>query len=881
MPKLNPDLLAAIAARDIKAFNELLQQKNIQLNGKTQGLGLLHLLIQYHKEEVDPKNKATLLAMFDLLLQRKDLNVDINIKDSIGRTPLHHAIWHKQFAMAKRLIQVNAKVNAQDNNGFTALHYACQTKEKRFLQMLIEETTCDPKLVCNVTINKYVNFLTPLQFACYKNKKEYVEELIPIDDILHPRNHILLHFAAKNGNANLVQNFLKQGVPVSEHLTLTPIIYTIARYKDSNYKACFDLLFTHEINFTANGSILFQRLLAHKFNIALLSSANQRELFNSKDGHGNTPLHLIIANNQPQYFSLLLQESPLDLPNVDGETPFFLAVKSGHTNLVDQFIEKYKKQNQPPLLPKTIPSFLYAAVMFSHSHLIPSLIKLGFNSLHQTDENGNTPLHLAVKNKDKNSVKELLISIKYFPNILSLTNSQKKTAHEIADDEIKALFNQPEKPKTTVTECVAAPKFIPTNQETTISKNSATLWNGSKNGFNIKHWSTILKKYQPEDSWKPGQTQFTLIKIPSSDSRIYLSSLPKAVKVIRNFYLRKIATIPQKNISEDNGIYLSGSLVEEIITEGVKATDIDLVIVGNELTLEDFENWSKQENYQSIKHSNKEKNIFSLQIFMPDTDSGKILSVDITFIKDNLPQNLFGRDYTKGAVTLHIAWPTSKINNNVLSVVGVWEWLQDLIKNNIRCLDIPENSFKTDLSRKLRLVYLLAKSKNAKATIDDSTLKALTATSHLGENESFYKLFNYLVKLISLDLALQITTLAKFNLLEQIVINKSRVYEILISKITFSHTVDGNFEPIKKQLIALLANNITLKEWSDADKKLFLRIANLALANEKKSVTDPDRENYLKLFACLLMLGIDMLAIMNLKPSPLPASPNFSSKLRS
>lgn len=58
-----------------------------------------------------------------LLVTRKGVN--INFRDSRGRTPLHHAGEMNQEMVVSRLIEIGADIEAQDHRGNTPLHVAC------------------------------------------------------------------------------------------------------------------------------------------------------------------------------------------------------------------------------------------------------------------------------------------------------------------------------------------------------------------------------------------------------------------------------------------------------------------------------------------------------------------------------------------------------------------------------------------------------------------------------------------------------------------------------------------------------------------------------------------------------------------------------------
>ena len=72
----------------------------------------------------------------------KNHSIDVNNKDSLGRTPLHEACsdlsWCRSFEIVKLLVQNGAKVNVRDNNGKTPVQLACCNRDIKVLQFLIQ-----------------------------------------------------------------------------------------------------------------------------------------------------------------------------------------------------------------------------------------------------------------------------------------------------------------------------------------------------------------------------------------------------------------------------------------------------------------------------------------------------------------------------------------------------------------------------------------------------------------------------------------------------------------------------------------------------------------------------------------------------------------------
>jgi ankyrin repeat protein len=75
-------------------------------------------------EAVYRMNDPTLFKFYFSELKKEKLN--INIKNSLGETALHHAVVHWRDDLIEPLLSLGANINAKDNNGFTPLNVAQQ-----------------------------------------------------------------------------------------------------------------------------------------------------------------------------------------------------------------------------------------------------------------------------------------------------------------------------------------------------------------------------------------------------------------------------------------------------------------------------------------------------------------------------------------------------------------------------------------------------------------------------------------------------------------------------------------------------------------------------------------------------------------------------------
>lgn len=129
------------------------------------------------------------------------------------------------------------------------------------------------------------------------------------------------------------------------------------------------------------------------------------------DSSGRIPLHYVASNGHRDMAKKLLKHdsSTAYQPDADGFFPIHVAARAGNTDVVDRILKQCPDTDE--LLDKKGKNFLHVAFEFKRLDLVkkiifkrPDLKKL----LNDQDNQGNTPLHTAVKNGDQDSVHFLL-----------------------------------------------------------------------------------------------------------------------------------------------------------------------------------------------------------------------------------------------------------------------------------------------------------------------------------------------------------------------------------------------------------------------------------------------------------------------------------------
>ncbi len=145
-------------------------------------------------------------------------------------------------------------------------------------------------------------------------------------------------------------------------------------------------------------------LAIQKQDEAMVAYLSEKAVINLKNKAGETPLTLALKQGNPSIIQSVMRRAKADLPNNSGETPLMLALEKGNLALVQQLIDR------GALVERTANGItsLYYAVSLNKLEAAAILLRAGANPS-QPNENGETPLLMAVRNK-RSDVAELLLN---------------------------------------------------------------------------------------------------------------------------------------------------------------------------------------------------------------------------------------------------------------------------------------------------------------------------------------------------------------------------------------------------------------------------------------------------------------------------------------
>ncbi|XP_064383528.1 ankyrin repeat and KH domain-containing protein 1-like isoform X2 [Halichondria panicea] len=361
-------------------------------------------------------------------LEQEDCDVNIRENDDLQWSPLMWALEHKHFTIAKLLLKYKPQVNIQDKKEWSPLMLACRAGDLEIVQGIVA-------LGAEIDLPTNKGW-TPLMWAAYKGHAEMARFLLEkgaFVDFCDIDGATPLTIASMCGHVELVEFLLSNGADSSVKLANGQTVLHLAALED--YPDVVELLHTHNCELArerdqndysalmeaaAHDHVDVIRVLVSQqddlgdteiptlneaFHLALmkghtdsvdrlLRSKFKKEIIDSEDSDGMTPLVLAVLKQSPKLVDMLMTAgADPNLANRDGMTPLMLAAEVGQVDSVKLLVEKG------------------AEVTLPHE-------MSGKTALHFASENGHTdvvellalPEHQALAIKDMNDKTALVLT---------------------------------------------------------------------------------------------------------------------------------------------------------------------------------------------------------------------------------------------------------------------------------------------------------------------------------------------------------------------------------------------------------------------------------------------------------------------------------------
>ncbi len=329
-------------------------------------------------------------------------NGDVNMRFEGGTTPLHFAAEHDHPALMQMFIASNAYLEARDEQGDTPLHIAVSHNYFDIVEILVSSGA-------NIDARDALNN-TPLHLAVSSGRdtttaRYLLEQGAQVDTRNTFGDTPLTNAMYKDVDSDFVRLLLSNGAdPNNRNRTgNTPIMTALTQ---DNRTAC-ELLLDHGADIYAqNYNGITPLIRAMIKGIDTFSWFYRAEMNDTTDGEGNTPLHtaVMIGASLEVIEHIIKTAADLDSKNLMGETPLHMAVTFGYPEAAslltasgaDPFIDN--NRGKPPVV-----------LAFEKGIEFTSSI-IQEHNLQNSDQEGNTPLHLAAK-WDFSDISDYLIKL--------------------------------------------------------------------------------------------------------------------------------------------------------------------------------------------------------------------------------------------------------------------------------------------------------------------------------------------------------------------------------------------------------------------------------------------------------------------------------------
>jgi ankyrin repeat protein len=289
--------------------------------------------------------------------------VDVNDRDSRGRTPLHAAAELGDSALASFFIARGAAVDAIDNDGKTPLGIAAEKRDSEVAAVLVDGgANIHGVLPTGVTVASYA----------LNAKGNFLKAIITPESVQSTgkMDKTILHLAADVGDTESIRLILDVDAPVNK--------------KDDSGKTALDVALSHREAGTY---------------------AEAAELIILAGGTSTDSVY--------DYFAPAVRNINYNIRFTDGFAPLHYAARDGNIALVTYLLSKNADPNVKNVSGTTP---LHEAARAGHIEVMKRLIARGAN-IDIQDAKGNSVLHTAIPQQFQKEAVELLLSNKANPNL--------------------------------------------------------------------------------------------------------------------------------------------------------------------------------------------------------------------------------------------------------------------------------------------------------------------------------------------------------------------------------------------------------------------------------------------------------------------------------
>ena len=356
-------------------------------------------------------------------------------QDSEGNTPLHIALLNgAPMSKIQHIIGLTQDVNIRNKNGDSALYLACEKNMEEVGKLLLEKgadifsTNKDNNSPLRLALKnggKLQSWLitsrtivstdgsgnTVLHYAADWEYSDSIKTLLEKGADINAKNangETCIFNAAKSNNPNIIQLLVDGGASVKDrdNLGSTPLHIAVRWGAQKSAEKLIKLGININAQNSAGKSPLAEAVIANKYEVTKYLLENGADP-NSCDANGITILMDTIRAQNAQIVKLLLNygANP-NLQQINGQNAYHEAAYMGNTEIISLIrnaggnpLSRDKEGNTP-----------FSIVLKKDIKVINEVLG---NSYNITDSDGNSPLHIVVKNKGSTTLLRSLIERGY------------------------------------------------------------------------------------------------------------------------------------------------------------------------------------------------------------------------------------------------------------------------------------------------------------------------------------------------------------------------------------------------------------------------------------------------------------------------------------
>ena len=370
---------------------------------------IVNLLLKYNKYADNSFKAATNINCNRSIILAKNKNININLTNYNGNTPLHLAARDGRYECLLQLLGAQGIDTAVINKGgFSVLSYALKNKWINCIKLLLAFSSGQPDIL-NQTQDQSGSTL--LHQAIFTEEPEILHLLIDNApsisvNIQNNKGRTVLWYAAINGNEVVIDALLKVtyiDVNIGDHEFISPLMVAVMNGRYNCVKKLLEAGANPNIsNIHGSQALHFAASRGCFKCIQYLLPYIDDDKINSRNQGGHNALHISCFNGFEKCVNALLQHDHIDVHTLDGSrrTAIHSAANENKWGCIQILADEGVDASVMSLTGFTA---LHVAAKTNSKDCIAELLPImSADSINAINGNGNTALHEAVKNTRMN-----------------------------------------------------------------------------------------------------------------------------------------------------------------------------------------------------------------------------------------------------------------------------------------------------------------------------------------------------------------------------------------------------------------------------------------------------------------------------------------------